>query len=52
MTLDDDLRSYFVRKIVTSMMEHGVDVVSDPNEDEVVRAAIAQISSTPEDLHP
>ena len=48
--LDDDLRSYFVRKIVTSLTEHGVDVVSDPNEDEAVRAAVARIISAPRGL--
>jgi hypothetical protein len=48
--LDEDLRSYFVQKIVTSLTEHGVDVESDPNEDETVRAAVAQIISTPSNL--
>lgn len=48
--LDVDLRAYFVRKIVSSLTEHGVDVVADPNEDASVRDAVARIISAPGEL--
>jgi hypothetical protein len=41
--LDDDLRGYFQRKIVSSLREGGVEVVADENEDDTVRAAVATI---------
>lgn len=50
--LDDDLREYFRRKIVGSLIEHGVDVVADENEDDTVRTAVASILRQPSDLPP
>jgi hypothetical protein len=48
--LDDELRQYFRRKIVTSLSERGVEVVADDNEDDVVRAAVARVIANPGEL--
>ena len=49
-TLDEDLRRYFCRKIVGSLEERGVEVISDPNEDPTVRTAVARIVGDPKEL--
>ena len=49
-TLDTDLRRYFRQKIVVSLEERGVEVVSDPNEDDTVRAAVSLIVANPSEL--
>ena len=49
-TLDVDLRRYFQRKIIASLEERGVEVASDPNEDDTVRKAAALIVAHPSDL--
>jgi hypothetical protein len=41
--LDTDLRKYFRGKIVTSLRDHGVEVVADTNEDDTVRTAVARV---------
>jgi hypothetical protein len=48
--LDEDLRRYFRRKIVASLHDRGVEVVADPNENDAVRVAVAQVISQPTDL--
>lgn len=48
--LDDDLRRYFRRKILTSLHERGVEVVADENEDDTVRAAVARVIADPGQL--
>src|SRR5437660_4013096 len=48
--LDADLRRYFRRKILASLVERGVEVVADEGEDDAVRGAVARVIAAPDDL--
>lgn len=49
-TLNDDLRRYFRRKIISSLEDRGVKVVADANEDDSVRREVATVIADPKNL--
>src|SRR4051794_36241086 len=48
--LDEQLRSYFRRKITRSLASRGLEVLADPNESATVRDAVSEVVSQPERL--
>lgn len=48
--IDDDLRSYFSRKVVDSLALRGLDVVADPGGDSSTREAAAALLARPDVL--
>lgn len=45
--LDDQLRTYFRRKITRSLATRGLEVLADPNESSIVRDAVAGVVAEP-----